>query len=128
MNNTNKNLSTALLIIGIVLYMVAIGTFYKGYDKMHHYYKKSENYSSSEDVNVYVGGDAYNYIINGNYSTAYYTLTAGLIISGTIFVCSSVVTGKLEENTEAVRKPKPAQVYVSPEDSKKAALNDALKF
>ena len=31
-------------------------------------------------INAYVGGDAYNYIINGNYATAYFVLAVGLAL------------------------------------------------
>lgn len=54
-------------------------TFYKGVDKMTNYYN-SENYPSL-NVNAYVGGDAYNYIINGTYATAFFVLTAMFILS-----------------------------------------------
>ena len=40
-------------------------TLYKGIDKMTHYY--NSEYSFTPSVNAYVGGDAYNYIINGTY-------------------------------------------------------------
>lgn len=49
-------------------------TLYKGIDKMTNYYYNSEY--SSRLVNAYVGGDAYNYIINGTYATAFFVLTA----------------------------------------------------
>lgn len=126
MNKTKQ--TSPLLIIGLLLYCLSLYPFGKGYDKMHHYHMSSSSYSSSKDVNAYVGGDAYNYIINGNYSTAYYTLAAGLVVSGSIFVCAGVIAGKLDDNKEAVMNTKTTPVYMSPEDAKKAALNDALKF
>ena len=49
-------------------------TLYKGIDKMTNYYYNSEY--SSRLVNAYVGGDAYNYIINGTYAIAFFVLTA----------------------------------------------------
>ena len=36
--------------------------------------------------NVYVGGDAYNYIINSNYSTAFFVLAGVCVIFGGIFI------------------------------------------
>lgn len=46
---------------------------------MSNYYS-SENYPSL-NVNAYVGGDAYNYIINGTYATAFFVLTAMFLLS-----------------------------------------------
>lgn len=44
-------------------------------------YRNSE-YFTSRNVNAYVGGDAYNYIINGNYATAFFVLAAVFVIMG----------------------------------------------
>ena len=54
-------------------------TLYKGVDKMTNYYN-SEKYPSL-NVNAYVGGDAYNYIINGTYATAFFVLTAMFVLA-----------------------------------------------
>lgn len=54
-------------------------TLHKGIDKMTNYYN-SENYPSL-NVNAYVGGDAYNYIINGTYATAFFVLTAMFVLA-----------------------------------------------
>lgn len=54
-------------------------TLYKGIDKMTNY-RNSENYPSV-NVNAYVGGDAYNYIINGTYATAFFVLTAMFVLA-----------------------------------------------
>ena len=54
-------------------------TLYKGIDKMTNYYN-SENYPSLNE-NAYVGGDAYNYIINGNYATAFFVLTTMFVLA-----------------------------------------------
>ena len=54
-------------------------TLYRGIDKMTNYYN-SENYPSLNE-NAYVGGDAYNYIINGNYATAFFVLTTMFVLA-----------------------------------------------
>jgi len=54
-------------------------TFYKGIDKMTNYYN-SENHPELNE-NAYVGGDAYNFIINGNYATAFFVLTAMFVLA-----------------------------------------------
>lgn len=47
-----------------------------------------------ESKNVYVGGDAYNYIINANYSTSWFVLGGVCAIIGLTFV----VAGYLDKN------------------------------
>lgn len=44
-------------------------------------YENGESYSSTP-VNAYVGGDAYNLIINGAYAAGYFALTAGFLALG----------------------------------------------
>ena len=39
----------------------------------------------SFDMNYYVGGDAYNLIINAGKATAYFVLSMGTLITGTLF-------------------------------------------
>ena len=55
-----------LLIIAILFYLLSAVMLYKGYDKMTNY--SNPEYSFMTTHNAYVGGDAYNYIINGNYA------------------------------------------------------------
>lgn len=55
--------------------------FYKGIDKMMNY-ANGDYYKA----NAYVGGDAYNYIINSNYTTAYFILAATFFISALCMV------------------------------------------
>lgn len=45
--------------------------------------------------NVYVGGDAYNYIINANYATAYFALAVFCAVVGMTFVIVGVLDNKL---------------------------------
>ena len=63
----------------IISLVCACFTLYKGYDKMTNYY--SSEYYASLNVNAYVGGDAYNYIINGNYATAFFVLTLMFVVA-----------------------------------------------
>lgn len=60
----------ALIFGGIALYKISA-------------YENSD-YSFGGHTNAYVGGDAYNYIINGTYFSGYSSL------SGAFFVCSCV--------------------------------------
>ena len=60
-------------------------------------YRSSEYHSLS--VNAYVGGDAYNYIINGNYATGFFVLSMGLFISGTLCVIGGNVINCIPDGT-----------------------------
>lgn len=64
-------------IAAIISFICAFIPLYFGFDKMF-------NYNSGEyfgdPVNAYVGGDAYNYIINGTHSTSFFVLSAILVI------------------------------------------------
>lgn len=73
-----------LQIISAILYTMTAFFIYRGFNKMFVY----ENYNSYtiESVNAYVGEDAYNYIINANYTTAYFILAMGLGIIATMFL------------------------------------------
>lgn len=80
MSNTKSVRKTSIwsILSGCSL-VCSLFTLYKGIDKMTNYYN-SENYPSL-NVNAYVGGDAYNYIINGTYATAFFVLTAMFLLS-----------------------------------------------
>lgn len=55
----------------------------------------SDDYPSvfrRDSVNSYVGGDAYNYIINGTYSTSYFVLA----LVFTVFACSMLILKKID--------------------------------
>lgn len=54
-------------------------TLYEGFDKMFNY--NSGDAYPHKYVNAYVGGDAYNFIINGTYATAYFVLTAMFVLA-----------------------------------------------
>jgi len=89
------SISKGLLICTIIFYLISGIMLYKGYDKMTNYYHSE--YSTSNNVNAYVGGDAYNYIINGNYATGFFVLAAGFIIAGTICLSSGLIVGLINE-------------------------------
>ena len=65
--------------LSIVSLLCGCFTLYKGIDKMTNYY--NSEYAPSLNVNAYVGGDAYNYIINGTYATAFFVLTTMFVLS-----------------------------------------------
>lgn len=71
------------IISSIVLLCMSISYIRQGFDKKDNYYN-SELYPSI-NKNAYVGGDAYNYIINGTYFAGYCALGGSLMICS--FVC-----------------------------------------
>ena len=72
---------------------------YKGYDKITNYY--NSDYSML-NKNAYVGGDAYNYIINGTYAAAYFVLAAGFLISGIVCMAAGFLLAVIEENNKKI--------------------------
>ena len=72
---------------------------YKGYDKITNYY--NSDYSML-NKNAYVGGDAYNYIINGTYAAAYFVLAAGFLISGIVCMAAGFLLAVIEENSKKI--------------------------
>ena len=83
-----------LYVFALICFIVSAVMIYKGYDKMTNY-RNSETYYSST-VNAYVGGDAYNYIINGTYSTSYFTLASGFMISGILCVVGGMIVKAID--------------------------------
>ena len=75
-----------------MMFLVSIIPLYKGYDKITHYYC-SESFSSL-NKNAYVGGDAYNYIINAGYATAFWVLAVGAALLGVGFLIVYYLSGK----------------------------------
>ncbi|EPD85990.1 MULTISPECIES: hypothetical protein [Paenibacillus] len=61
---------------------------YLGFDKKFNYYS-SEKFTDL-NRNAYVGGDAYNYIINSNYFTGYGVLGCSAFICATMFFCTAL--------------------------------------
>ena len=69
---------------------------YEGYDKKNHY--ENSEYSWRENINAYVGGDAYNYIINSNYYTGYNVLGIGCFLISLLGLTGSAILGRLDES------------------------------
>ena len=59
----------------------AIYFFYKAYDRMVNYENPEDAISMDELVNSHVGGDAYNYIINGTHATVFAVIAIGLMLA-----------------------------------------------
>lgn len=73
--------------------------FGKGYNVKNNYY--NSELSETLNKNAYVGGDAYNYIINGTYFTGYAIIGVGCLLSGIILIgIIVIVTIKIKEYEE----------------------------
>lgn len=91
-----KKMRGGLILLAIVCFGVAGLFFYKGNDVKNNYYN-SEKYPKLNQ-NAYVGGDAYNYIINGTYFTGYSVVASSLLMCGMLAVNGAVnVTVKIIE-------------------------------
>lgn len=76
----------------------------KAYDVKNNYYSSD---FSSLNINAYVGGDAYNYIINGNYFTGYCVSSGSCLISAILFLgIGAILSDKKDEtgNNEEIMK------------------------
>lgn len=81
---TTKDWDTKVIGSFIISGIFIIIGFYKMF-----VYSNSEY--SDNNVNTYVGGDAYNYIINANYSTAYFILALIFTIIGCTLLIYNVL-------------------------------------
>ena len=83
-----KKIVPILFTVTAVL-LIATGIFaYKAYDVKNNYYNSEDYWRLSE--NAYVGGDAYNYIINAGYFTGYSVWAAGTCVGAVIAGCFSL--------------------------------------
>lgn len=81
-----KKIAGLFVTIGIALIIASYSCIRKGFD-----YK--ENYRNIDDrpslsVNAYVGGDAYNYIINGTYFSGFMALGGAAGLGTIILICA----------------------------------------
>lgn len=77
-SNVKKTIGIVLAIVFAVSLLLGLSSLFSAYDKKNNYYN-SESLSSL-DENAYVGGDAYNFIINGTYFTGYMVQGMGFLI------------------------------------------------
>ena len=70
-----KSNESGLLVLSILFFITSGYFLFQAYDKITNY--RNADFSS---VNAYVGGDAYNYIINGTYSTTYVVIALIFVV------------------------------------------------
>ena len=95
-------------VLSIVSLVCGCFTLYKGIDRLTNYY--NSDYSSL-NKNAWVGGDAYNYIINGTHATAFFVLTAMFVLAAIGLVIVHYVS-------------KDKQIISAPQDQPKNELED----
>lgn len=94
----NKNLlQLTLKIVSVILIVGSIIFAYIGFDKINNY--DNSEYSSTT-TNAYVGGDAYNYIINGTYFTGYMIASGSCFIGGIILLSSNFIIQEIKNSKE----------------------------
>ena len=79
-----------LSITSFVFYIVAGLCIYTGFDKFLNYTNYEDEALYDLSTNAYVGGDAYNFIINGTYMTAFFALGGALIIADTVMAMMAI--------------------------------------
>lgn len=84
MRKTNK----VLVIIAVGFFIVSAIMLFKGINKMTVYNNSDYDFLIE---NAYVGGDAYNYIINGTYSACFFILSVGFFIGGMMCVLTAEI-------------------------------------
>jgi hypothetical protein len=85
-----KTSQIIFIVLAVISFILAGVMVNQGMDKINNYYN-SEDYSFMNE-NAYVGGDAYNYIINANYATGYYVLALIFVVSGFSCILASFLS------------------------------------
>ncbi|MDN4494921.1 hypothetical protein [Ureibacillus aquaedulcis] len=89
-NNTNRTINyTWAIVIGFIGVIISLAM---GFYKMF-IYENSDSYFE-ESINTYVGGDAYNYIINGTYTVAYFVLALVFMVYTATMMILNVLKNK----------------------------------
>ncbi|MES9701277.1 MULTISPECIES: hypothetical protein [Bacillus] len=85
-------------IWGIIFYIHSVILLYLGFDRLGGY-RMSDEFS---DLNkyVYVGGDAYNYIINSNVLTGYFVLSGSFFVAGTMLIATGSILRAIKGGQE----------------------------
>ena len=96
-----KKLGILLMLVSLLFFAGCGLAAEQGLDKYTNYY--NGDYSS---VNAYVGGDAYNYIINGTYFTAFTVCAAGCAVCGLLCLIGGgllYASGKKRDEIDACK-------------------------
>ena len=107
----------------------AIYFFYKAYDRMLNY--ENPDYDGNY-INVHVGGDAYNYIINGTHATVFALIAIGFMLSALMcFLFQAYVNRNtddvLELDDDYVNPNPKAEAFVQEYHQRNAEEEQSLK-
>ena len=91
-----KAMKTFLVLIGLLAIIASAFFFYQAYDKYTNYY--NSEVLTSLQKNAYVGGDAYNYIINGTYFTGFSVLGVGSLLLGMLCIGIAYLSSQMKES------------------------------
>ncbi|PFM68546.1 hypothetical protein COJ66_20870 [Bacillus cereus] len=79
----------------IIFYIHSAVLLFLGFDRLGGY-QNSETYTDSNKY-AYVGGDAYNYIINTNVLTGFFVLSASFFVAGTMLIATGSILKAIKE-------------------------------
>lgn len=90
----------------------AIYFFYKAYDRIVNYANPEYPTSNDDLLNVHVGGDAYNYIINGTHATVFALIAIGFMLAS--LMCF-LFQAYINRNTDNIVKSEDNYVNPNPD-------------
>lgn len=91
---TSKNNTKWLLVMAIILAILGSCFLFRGFYVKNKYANNlvnNDSYDDRDNINAYVGGDAYNYIINGTYFTGFMALSGSMYICATGLLCTFLI-------------------------------------
>ena len=74
-----------LLGSSIGTYLVAAVFIAMGFQKLY-VYENNSDHIYKDSINAYVGGDAYNYIINTGYATSFFVVALMFVVIGSVLL------------------------------------------
>ena len=92
-----KKVGVLFLILAFIAFAGSVLFALEGYDKYANY---ANSEVKEERVNHYVGGDAYNYIINGNYFTAFAVCASASAVGGILLAGFGTVLIALDKKKD----------------------------
>jgi len=81
-------------VIAVVSYLFSVIFVFIGFRKIFIYEGPDDIGYGGETVNSYVNGDAYNFIINANYATAYFVLALIFVVIGSTMLIVESINNK----------------------------------
>lgn len=98
-----NNIPKFLTIVALILAIIGTGFLIKGFHVKNVYKNYSSDdyyYDYDDNVNAYVGGDAYNYIINGTYFAGFMALTGTMYLCATGLFCTALLLNNKRQTVE----------------------------